>query len=112
MKIKCAGIDKTITEFFDDKNQTAAGGDIGSLCTGGKKLKVNLQLFADSGEKTEKATPRKKQKARKEGQVLQSREMTAAIVLLCMFTGLRAFGGFMYEEILGCFRKVFTVYFE
>lgn len=112
MKIISTGIHKTIIELLNDKHQTAAGGDGGSLCASGEKLKVNLQLFADSGEKTEKATPRKKSKARKEGQVLQSREMTAAIVLLCMFIGLRAFGGFMYEEILGCFKKVFTVYFE
>jgi len=37
------------------------------------RIKANLQLFADNGEKTEKATPRKRSKAREEGQVLQSR---------------------------------------
>ena len=35
-------------------------------------ITVNLQLFAGEGEKTEKATPKRKQDARKKGQVLQS----------------------------------------
>jgi len=112
MKLKGIVIHKKIITISDDINHTAADRHRIGLYAGKKKLKVNLQLFADSGEKTEKATPRKKSKAREEGQVLQSRELTAAIVLLCMFIGLRAFGGFMYEEILGCFKKVFTVYFE
>lgn len=78
-----------------------------------KKIKpvlvpVNLQLFADSGEKTEKATPRKRKKVRKEGQVLQSREITSAILLLCMFITLRVFGGYIYEGILEIFKVFFS----
>lgn len=76
----------------------------------GSLIKVNLQLFADSGDKTEKATPKKRSKAREEGQVLQSREMTAAIVLLCMFVTLRIFGGFMYKEIYGFFKTILVEY--
>lgn len=30
-----------------------------------KEFKINLQLFADSGEKTEEATPKRKQDSRK-----------------------------------------------
>lgn len=71
---------------------------------------VNLQLFADNGDKTEKATPKKRQKAREEGQVLQSREMTAAIVLLCLFVTIKIAGSFMYEQIYDYFRVVFTEY--
>ncbi len=71
---------------------------------------VNLQLFADNGDKTEKATPKKRQKAREEGQVLQSREMTAAIVLLCLFITIRIAGSFMYEQIYVYFKIVFTEY--
>ncbi len=71
---------------------------------------VNLQLFGDNGDKTEKATPKKRQKAREEGQVLQSREMTAAIVLLCLFITIRIAGGFMYEQIYLYFKIVFTEY--
>src|SRR5690554_1372590 len=78
-----------------------------------KKIKpilvpVNLQLFADSGEKTEKATPRKRKKVREEGQVLQSREITSAILLLCMFITLRVFGGYIYEGILEIFKVFFS----
>ncbi|WP_373463295.1 flagellar biosynthesis protein FlhB [Herbivorax sp. ANBcel31] len=71
-------------------------------------MPVNLQKFADSGEKTEKATPKKRKKAREEGQVLQSKEMTSAIVLLCMFITLRISGSYMYEKILEVFKVFYT----
>lgn len=71
---------------------------------------VNLQLFSDSGDKTEKATPKKRQKAREEGQVLQSREMTSAIVLLCLFITIRVSGSFMYEQLYLYFKIVFNEY--
>lgn len=73
-------------------------------------IPVNLQLFADSGDKTEKATPKKRSKAREEGQVLKSRELTSAVVLLCLFVSLRIFGGYMYNEILKFFKMVLTEY--
>ncbi|QTA38560.1 flagellar biosynthesis protein FlhB [Thermosipho ferrireducens] len=44
-------------------------------------FKINIQLFADP-DKTEKATPRKRQKAREEGQVPVSREFTSGLALL------------------------------
>ncbi len=71
---------------------------------------VNLQLFADSGDKTEKATPKKRRKAREEGQVLQSREMTSAIVLLCLFITIKVAGSFMYEQIYEYFEMIFNDY--
>jgi flagellar biosynthetic protein FlhB len=71
---------------------------------------VDLQLFADSGDKTEKATPRKRKKAREEGQVLQSRELTSAIVLLSVFVTLRIAGGFMYEQIYAYFKVTLADY--
>ena len=43
-------------------------------------LPLDLQFFA--GEKTEKATPKKRQDSRKKGQVLKSQDVTGAIVLL------------------------------
>ncbi len=60
--------------------------------------KVNLQLFAGD-DKTEKATPKKRQDARKKGQVLQSKEITSAFVLLFVFVGLKVLGGYMTNEI-------------
>jgi len=69
---------------------------------------VNLQLFADSGEKTEKPTPKKRRKAREEGQVLQSKEMTSAIVLLSIFLTLKIAGSFMYEQLYLNFKIAYT----
>lgn len=50
-------------------------------------FKMNLQLFAQ--EKTEKATPRRRQEARKKGQVVKSRELNSALILLMMTIVLR-----------------------
>lgn len=73
--------------------------------------KLNLQLFAQSaGDKTEKATPKKRKDARKKGQVLQSREINSALVLMLVFVTLRIFGSHMYNEILQYTRKVLTEY--
>ncbi|MDI3309939.1 MAG: flagellar biosynthesis protein FlhB [Thermoanaerobacterium sp.] len=44
---------------------------------------MKLQLFA--GEKTEPATPKRRQDARKKGQVFQSREVTSALVTIAGF---------------------------
>ncbi|MFF2448086.1 flagellar biosynthesis protein FlhB [Neobacillus sp. NPDC058068] len=52
-------------------------------------LSLDLQLFA---EKTEKATPRKKQDARKKGQVAKSTDLTNAIVLIASFSILGIYG--------------------
>jgi len=71
-------------------------------------LEVNLQLF--SGEKTEKATPKKREDARKKGQVLQSKEITSAFVLLFIFLGLKTFGSYMFNESAFYTKTVFTEY--
>ncbi|KAB2954383.1 flagellar biosynthesis protein FlhB [Heliorestis acidaminivorans] len=49
-------------------------------------VKWNLQWFA--GEKTEKATPKKRQDSRKKGQVARSQEVNSAIILLVTFLTL------------------------
>lgn len=66
---------------------------------------LDLQLF--SGEKTEKATPKKKQDSRKKGQVAKSQDLTGAMILLAGFLGLLAFGGFMRERLVLLFTDVF-----
>ncbi|MDD4627359.1 MAG: flagellar biosynthesis protein FlhB [Syntrophomonas sp.] len=45
---------------------------------------IDLQLFADDGmgEKTEKATPRRREEARKKGQVFKSTDLNSAIILI------------------------------
>jgi flagellar biosynthetic protein FlhB len=70
-------------------------------------IPLNLRFFADSGgsEKTEKATPKKKQKAREEGQVAKSQEVSTAIMLLAGFAALRMFAGTIADGVIGLFDR-------
>ena len=56
-------------------------------------FKIDLQLF--STEKTEKPTPKKKRDAREKGNVLQSREINSAFVLLAAFIIINIFATFV-----------------
>lgn len=72
----------------------------------GLLIPLNLQFFAeDSGgsEKTEKATPKKKEKAREEGQVAKSQEVSTAFLLLAAFFALRMFAGVIERGVFGIF---------
>ncbi|MCX7708911.1 MAG: flagellar biosynthesis protein FlhB [Clostridia bacterium] len=71
---------------------------------------MNLQLFAGGEEKTEKATPKKRSEARSQGQVLQSRDLTAAVVLLLILISIRIFAGNIYGEISAFIKRIFTEY--
>ena len=72
------------------------------------RLHLNLQFFA--GEKTEKATPKKRQDQRKKGQVLKSQDVTSAIVLLSVFLFLLFGAGFMRDRIFSFFYQTFNRY--
>lgn len=50
-------------------------------------------------EKTEEATPRRKEKAREEGQVARSRELTTFLVLLGGVIGLWSMGQMLYNQL-------------
>ncbi|WML49268.1 flagellar biosynthesis protein FlhB [Neobacillus sp. PS3-34] len=65
-------------------------------------LKLNLQLFA--GEKTEKATPKKRQEARKKGQAAKSQDINTAVVLLSVFLFLLFAGNYLKNGIFSLFR--------
>lgn len=71
-------------------------------------LQLDLQFFA--GEKTERATPKKRQDARKKGQVLKSQDVTSAIVLLSVFLFLLIGAGSMRDRILSFFKQTFSKY--
>jgi flagellar biosynthetic protein FlhB len=58
---------------------------------------MNLQFFAE--EKTEEASPRRKQEARKKGQVAKSPEVNSAIILLLGFMSLKVFFPYMFNEL-------------
>ena len=68
-------------------------------------LTLDLQFFA--GEKTEKATPKKRQDARKKGQVLKSQDVTAAFLLLIMFIFLFFAAPSMLNGIFGFLTQAF-----
>ena len=66
-------------------------------------LSYNLQLFAKEGvggEKTEEATPKKLEDARKKGQVAKSQDIVAAFILLAFFLTLKFFAGWMGDSFM------------
>lgn len=69
------------------------------------RLKLDLQWFA--GEKTEPATAKKRQDARKKGQVAKSMDLPAAFILLFSFLSFLMFGGYMKEKMIKIFRNVY-----
>lgn len=71
--------------------------------------KLNLQTFAD-GSKTEQATPKRKEDARKKGQMLRSPEISSAIVLALTFFGFKVFGGYIYDNIAQYTKTVLESY--
>jgi flagellar biosynthetic protein FlhB len=71
-------------------------------------LTLDLQFFA--GEKTEKATPKKKQDARRKGQVAKSQDVNTAVVLLAVFLFLMFFGKTMTERMIGVLRHSLQSY--
>ena len=74
-------------------------------------LPYNLQYFAkdgEGGEKTEPATQKKLEDARKEGKVAKSKELTAAFDLLVLFLVLKFFISYVGDKLLGIFSYVYA----
>lgn len=70
-------------------------------------MNYNLQFFAKEGpggEKTEDATTKKLDEARKEGQVAKSSDLNSAVLLLVLFLCLRFFGAYMYQAFIDVFK--------
>ncbi len=95
----------TFAEWFREACKTNGR----ELPSANRYFTIDLQLFADE-EKTEKATPRKRQKAREKGQVLKSREINSAILLLAMFLTIKLSCPYIYNELLVYSRSIFTQY--
>lgn len=68
--------------------------------------KLDLQMFA--GEKTEKATPKKRDESRKKGQVAKSQELPGSILLLTCIVMLMIFGSNFRTSITHMFTDVFN----
>lgn len=67
-------------------------------------IKLNIQLFA--GEKTEKATPRRREEARKKGQVVKSNELTTVLVLTLTLFALKSWTPVIFEDFQAFFQHV------
>ena len=63
----------------------------------------------DSQEKTEEASGRKIEKAREQGQIPRSRDLTTTVVLLLGAIGLYVFSGFMGKRIIDLTQKNFIL---
>jgi flagellar biosynthetic protein FlhB len=68
-------------------------------------LPVDLQFF--SQEKTEQATPKKREESRKKGQVGKSADVTTALMLFMMFLFFWFIGSFFGEQLLKIFSHSF-----
>lgn len=79
----------------------AAGGELEV------SFEFDLQLFAD-GEKTEEPTAKKRQDARKKGQVGKSQELSTAFVLLAGFFLLKVLWSGIYADIANYTTYIFS----
>ena len=76
----------------------------------GYKLVLDLQFFADDGqggEKTEPATQKKLDDARKEGQVAKSKEIASGLGLVALFLVLKFWAASMGTQFLEMFHAVY-----
>lgn len=74
-------------------------------------IRYNLQFFAKEGmggEKTEPATQKKLDDARKKGQVAKSREITNGLELLALFLILKLWVGNMGVQFLDVFNNIYN----
>jgi flagellar biosynthesis protein FlhB len=69
------------------------------------RLRMDLQLFA--GEKTEKATPKKKQESRNKGQVAKSSELPGSLILLGTLCCFMVLGPFFTGRVKALFADIF-----
>ena len=85
--------------------------NIGTEDTYNCMFDLNLQYFAKEGpggEKTEPATDKKKDDARKEGQVAKSKELNGAISLFAMFLVLKVYVGNLGTSFLEVFAESYN----
>jgi flagellar biosynthetic protein FlhB len=62
-------------------------------------------MSADSEERTESATPKRLEEARRKGQVPRSRELSTAAVMMTGASGLYYLGGFLGSELFEMLRR-------
>lgn len=72
------------------------------------KIQINLQYFAQ--EKTEKATPKKRQDTRRKGKVAKSSDVNTAIILFSVFIFLFLFGRYLQADLFALYEVSFNEY--
>lgn len=75
-------------------------------------IRYNIQFFAKEGmggERTEPATQKKLNDARKEGQVAKSREITNCLSLMGLFLLLKLWVGHMGTQMMGLFPGIYNM---
>lgn len=75
-------------------------------------IKLNLQLFAKDGpggEKTEPASQKKLDDARKKGQVAKSKEIVNSAFLVIVFAFLKIYIGILGEGLIDSFIKFYSI---
>ncbi len=60
-----------------------------------------------SGDKTEEPTPHRLKEAREKGQVVKSKEVTTAFLLLLSYIVMRFVGGFIWEQLAQMVRSIY-----
>ncbi|WP_375088353.1 flagellar biosynthesis protein FlhB [Peribacillus sp. RS7] len=68
-----------------------------------ERFQLDLQFFA--GEKTEKATPKKRQDSKKKGQVAKSQDVNTSVNLIAVLSVLLLMGPYMYNHLLGLMKE-------
>ncbi len=75
-------------------------------------LKYNLQFFAEGpgGEKTENATPKKREKAREEGQVAKTPEVATSLIFITMFSFFKILGPGIMDQMTQFTKDMFALF--
>ncbi|TCK97908.1 flagellar biosynthetic protein FlhB [Natranaerovirga hydrolytica] len=76
------------------------------------RLNYNLQFFAESptGEKTEKPTPRKREKSREEGQAVKSMEVNTAFLLIALFATIYFVAPIWTQSFIDLFNDTYRMF--
>lgn len=74
-------------------------------------IKYDLQFFAKDGpggQKTEPATPKKLEDARKKGQVAKSKDLSGSVLLLAFFVLIKIYVKYLGRQFMSSFHETYT----
>ena len=61
--------------------------------------------MSETGQKTERATPKRRREAREKGNVLKSHDLSTAIVLMTVFASMKLLGAALSENAMGVLQR-------